>query len=99
MKRRILKLSPHKTALTLALTFALVSIFLLILMALMLALGPSPAGAEGNSMGPGFFGFLLIIMPIIYFVSTYIFTALMAWIYNYVARFSGGIEYESDETA
>jgi hypothetical protein len=41
---------------------------------------------------------LFFLFPIFYAISGFLFTALMAWIYNFVAGWIGGVVYETVET-
>ena len=75
--------APHKTALTVSVLFAIASLIFIIPMAILLSL-VTPEGA-GLPIG------MMLAMPIIYFVMGYLSTALMAWIYNKVAKYTGGI--------
>lgn len=56
-------------------------------------LGAAMAPEAGFGMG------LAILVPIIYAVLGFIFTALACAIYNFVARFVGGIEVEMESPA
>jgi len=38
---------------------------------------------------------LLFVMPIFYFLASYIVIGLSAWLYNKVVKFTGGIAYEA----
>jgi hypothetical protein len=81
--------APHKTALTFAVLFAIMSLIFIIPMAILLSL-VTPEGA-GLPIG------MMLAMPIIYFVMGYLSTALMAWIYNKVANYTGGITFKISE--
>jgi len=91
--KRIVSFSPHKTALTVATIFALISMLFLIPMIIGFSSMPT-TDHEGNpiSFGPpiGFF----IAMPFLYFIFTYIFTIIGTFIYNKIAKYTGGIEVE-----
>jgi uncharacterized membrane protein YhdT len=50
--------------------------------------------------GPGRGGFpfwLVIVMPVVYLVMTYIMMAIMGWIYNMLAPKIGGLEFETTD--
>jgi hypothetical protein len=38
-------------------------------------------------------------LPVVYVIFGFIFMTLGAWLYNVVAKWTGGIEYESEETS
>ena len=93
MKKAVLKFSPHKTAITLSLVMALSSLLFIIPMVISFSLMPS-IDANGNSMNMAFPIGMIIAMPFFYLIIGYLFTALGAWIYNQVAKFTGGIQFE-----
>lgn len=94
MTRNITHVGVNKTAITLSIVFALSSFVFLIPMVLMMSLTPTAAGSE---FGPSFAWVLLLVMPVVYLIFGYIFTAIAALIYNQVARFTGGIPVDMDE--
>jgi uncharacterized protein YjeT (DUF2065 family) len=91
MKKQILNIAPLQTAkIMAALWFALSLPILLFAGISMLTM---PAGAKGM------FGGMMVLIPIIYAISGYIFTLIGAWVYNMLAKRIGGIEYTSVEVA
>ena len=96
MKKAITKLSIHRTALTFALVMALTSLLFLIPMSFtfmnMPAVGPDGAPVK-MAMPIGF----MIAMPFLYFILTYIMTAIGSWVYNQAAKFTGGIQFEMED--
>lgn len=92
--KRIKSFSPHKTALTLSVMMAVGSLPFILLMAVMTSFMPMTDG-HGNEVDTQFpMGFSLLILPVIYFVMGYIFTAVGAWFYNLVAKYTGGISLD-----
>jgi hypothetical protein len=91
MSKTIVSFAPHKTALTISILFAVSSFFFLIPMVLAFSFMPS-TDADGNPMefGPPMAFFLA--MPVFYLIFGYISTAIGAWLYNRVAKFTGGIQ-------
>ncbi len=89
----ITRLSPHRTALTVSVVFAVLSLIFVIPMALIMGMIPT-AGPGGQGMGMGFPMGMTLLMPVFYFIMSYISTALFAMIYNLVARYTGGITFE-----
>ena len=88
MKKSIVKFSPHRTAWTFALVMAFSSLIFLVPMCLMLFAMPNADANMGLSVG------MLVAMPFFYLVLGYLMSAFGAWIYNQVAKFTGGIEFE-----
>jgi len=40
---------------------------------------------------------MMLVMPLMYFVMSYIMTVVGAWLYNIIAKRTGGITYDSSE--
>ncbi|MEX1221141.1 MAG: hypothetical protein WEA82_03390 [Idiomarina sp.] len=87
--------APHKTALTVAILFAIASLIFLISTAAMFSFIPG-IGLNGENVAFPL-GIMMLTMPIVYFVMGYVFTALFAWLYNQVAKFTGGVTFELSE--
>ena len=87
MKIRIEKLSIHQNAKTFAILMALFSLFL----AVPFMLFASKDAPEGE----GFPLYMVIVFPVLYFVMGYLMTALGCWLYNVMAKYTGGLEFES----
>ncbi len=92
--KSITYIAPHKTALTVAVVVAIASLVMMIPMILMFAL--IPVEAEGQGMA-SVFSVMMIVMPWMQVVFAYLIVAVMAWLYNLVARRTGGISYESSQ--
>ncbi len=99
MKIRIHKFSPHQTAKVFAIIAAVSSLLFAIPIGLLTSLIPGPVNANGNPVNLRFpFGMIgMIIMPIIYGVSTYLMTLFSMWLYNVFFKKNGGIELEFEE--
>jgi len=94
--KTITKFSPHKTALTMACVMALSSLIFLIPMSLALLAAPM-TDANGNSVDASLpFGFM-VAMPFLYLIIGYIMTIIGAWLYNFVSKYTGGIQFEIEE--
>jgi hypothetical protein len=88
IKLQIRRMSPHQNAKVFAVLFAVSSaIFLVPFGLIATAFAPQGAGLSGG---------FLIAAPLIYLVFGYISTALGCMLYNFLFKFVGGIEYESD---
>ena len=96
MIKSITYIAPHKTALTAALVLAISSLIFIIPMMIMVGFMPSVDNA-GNPIPKQFPGIMMLAMPFFYFIFGYIFTGLSAFIYNKVAKFTGGIQIETSE--
>lgn len=94
MKKQIKRLSPHQNGKVIAVISALSSLPFFLIMFLMMQMMPTPAGSD---IFPSYG--MLFIMPIIHFIFGYIFVALGCVFYNLVARFVGGLEYETIDKA
>ena len=88
MKKQITSFSAVQTGKVFAALYFVLSIPFVMLMALML---PFSKGASPFS------GLFLIALPILYALMGFIFVALGAVIYNFVAKRVGGIEYTTSE--
>jgi hypothetical protein len=90
VRHQVRRLSPHQNAKVSAVMFALTSLIFLVPFGLFAA-AFAPDTATGAGMGAGF----LIFAPLLYLVVGYVMTVIACAIYNFVVRFTGGIEYES----
>lgn len=61
-----------------------------------IALMAIPVALSKNQI-PGFPVALLIALPFLYAIFGYIFTIYGCWVYNLVAKLTGGFEYTSDD--
>ena len=102
MRRRLTRISIHKTSLTVALMYALIIFVIGVVLAV---IGTPIVGALGLALGLNFtigpwlalsIGFALL-GAILYGIFGYVFTALTAWIYNIVAKWTGGVEFTLSE--
>ncbi len=88
MRKRIVRVSPLQAGKVLAVLYGIIS--------LPIALSMAIAGALGKGKG-GMPVLVAFIFPVVYFVLGFLFTALFAWLYNHVAKWTGGIEFETQE--
>ena len=88
--KRLRRISPWQTAKTLALVYFL----LCIVMAIPLGLGSSLVPAAPGQTQPGIVFFLCV--PFLYALAALIFVPIGCWIYNFAARYMGGIEVVVD---
>ena len=90
MKRRISQISPVRTSLVMAVLYFFITLPIVVLMAV-------PMFFVRSEM-PGFPIALMVALPFIYAFFGFLFTVYGCWVYNFVARFTGGFEYTSDES-
>lgn len=93
MKVQVEKFSVHQNAKVFAVLMALSSLVMVIPFMLIVSMG-APEGA--------FPLFMLIVFPLMYLVFGYVMIAIGCWLYNWIAKRMGGLEYESrnlDEAA
>jgi protein-S-isoprenylcysteine O-methyltransferase Ste14 len=93
MKVQIEKFSVHQNAKVFAVLMALSSLVMVIPFMLIVSMS-APEGA--------FPLFMLFVFPLMYLVFGYVMVAIGCWLYNWIAKRMGGLEYESrnlDEAA
>jgi hypothetical protein len=88
MRKRISRVAPFQMGKVFAVLYALFSIPFALVMGAFAAFDPS-----GQSMPL----FMILAIPVFYIVFGFVFTALAAWLYNVVAKWTGGIEYTTVE--
>lgn len=96
MSKSITYIAPHKSALTVALVFSIISLLFVVPMIIMFSFMPA-TDQDGNPIDSNFPFYIMIFLPVMYFVMGYLFTGFASFIYNKVAKFTGGITYESIE--
>ena len=88
MQQQITRIAPFQTAKVLAIYSFVLTIPFIVLAALASMFVP----------GVQRVGFVLMIFaPIFYAIVGFIFTFIAAWIYNVVAKFTGGVEFTTTE--
>lgn len=94
MKTQITRLSPHQNGKVFAVLMAVSSLVFVIPMAVALWFVPA-VDAQGNPVAqPPVTLFLLF--PIMYFVMGYVMVRVGCWLYNFMFKYIGGIEFESN---
>ncbi|HEU4828426.1 MAG TPA: hypothetical protein VFT04_04450 [Gemmatimonadales bacterium] len=92
MIQRIRRLGIGQMAKVMGVLYFMIGILFAAIMGLFGSMFPS-TGEENVAI---FGGVMLIALPIIYGVFGFLAGALMAWLYNIVAGFTGGLELEMD---
>jgi hypothetical protein len=88
MKKRLTHVAPLQLGITLAILNAVISLIIVPFFLLAALFGP-----KGGIMGVGF----AIIFPIIYAIAGFIGGVIMAFVYNLVAKWTGGVEFTTTE--
>jgi len=84
MRKRITRIAPLQLGKVSAVLSALFSIPIALLLLVVSLLGP-PEKAKPLA--------LILAIPVFYILFGFLFMALVAWIYNQVAKWTGGIEF------
>jgi ABC-type multidrug transport system fused ATPase/permease subunit len=96
MQLTINSFKPHKTALVIAIIFAVMSLFLLIPMTIMTSFIPA-VDANGNPVNFQFPIIFVFLMPLFYFVVSYLFVIISTFLYNKISSNIGGISMSVEE--
>lgn len=99
---RIRRFAVLRTATTLAVIYAIIALVFAIPFALILSVGQvTVTDVSGQTTTMSASPLLALIIPLLYAVAGWIFTALACLVYNLAARFTGGIgvEVRSDAPA
>lgn len=92
MKVQISRFSPHQNAKVLAVLMAVGSLPFVAVMFIAFSFAPG-VDARGNPVeGPP--AFMALLFPVMYLVMGYIMVAIGCWLYNHLAKYLGGLEYE-----
>jgi hypothetical protein len=94
MKIQIARFSPHQNAKVFAVLMALASLLFAVPMFFVFLYMPPGLDARGNPLDqpPAAVAFLF---PLIYLVMGYVMVAFGCWLYNFMFKYLGGIEYET----
>jgi len=98
MKKRLIHVAPLQLGITLGILYAILAIIILIPVFLLISLaGVVGAAQTGTALPAVFSGVFLIFLPVIYGVLGFIVGVIMAFIYNLVAKWTGGVEFTTQE--
>jgi len=87
MKQQVTRLSPHQNGKIVAVLMAVTSLVFVV-----------PAVLVSNTFGDKENAlplFMVLLLPIVYLILTYLMTAVGCFVYNFAAKFVGGIEFEA----
>ncbi|HTQ50347.1 MAG TPA: DUF3566 domain-containing protein [Candidatus Acidoferrales bacterium] len=101
MKRRLRSVSPLKLGITLGVIYGVLSLIVAVPLFLVFSLiGAASATKGGGPAFPALFsGVFIIFLPFVYAVIGFIAGVIMAFIYNLVAKWTGGVEFTTEEVS
>jgi hypothetical protein len=98
IKKRLTNENPVKLGITLAVIYGIMSlIFIIPFFLIMSVVGAAGAKNGGQALPFVFTGAFMIFLPIIYAVLGFIGGIIAAFIYNLVAKWTGGVEFTTEE--
>jgi hypothetical protein len=99
MKKRLTNVNPLKLGITLGVIYGIMSLIIAVPVFLIMSLvGAASAARGGGQALPAIFsGVFVIFLPIIYAVVGFIGGVIAAFIYNLVAKWTGGVEFTTEE--
>ena len=104
MNVKLKRIAPLHAGKMLAAFYGLISLVFVPMILFFMAMGSLAARQQGGSappfplmfgMGVGF----IIVLPVIYAVMGFIFGVIGAWVYNLLAKWMGGFEFEFEQLA
>ena len=93
MKKQIARLSPHQNGKVVGILSAVMTLIFVVPVFLMFNFFGPPTDQYGQAAQ--FPPFMLFIFPVLYLILGYIVTAIACALYNVLARFVGGFEFET----
>lgn len=93
MKYRLRTISPLQCGLVLGVLYALVSLVAIPFILLFMMIGAIEEAEGMLAGGMVMMIFFMILMPVMYGFAGFIFGAILALVYNLVARLTGGLEF------
>jgi hypothetical protein len=98
MKKRLLNINALKLGITFAVIYGVLSLIFIIPFFLIMSLVAAAGARSGTQALPAVFtGVFMIFLPIIYAVLGFIGGVITAFIYNLTAKWTGGIEFTTQE--
>ncbi len=98
MKKRLAYIAPLKLGITLAVIYGIMSLIFAVPFFLIFSIIGAASARTGAQALPAIFtGVFVIFLPIIYAVIGFIGGVIAAFIYNLVAKWTGGIEFTTEE--
>jgi len=99
MKKRLTHVDPLKLGITLGIIYGIMSLIIAVPVFLIMSLAGAASAARGGGQAlPAIFsGVFVIFLPIIYAVIGFIGGVIAAFTYNLVAKWTGGVEFTTEE--
>jgi hypothetical protein len=99
MKKRLTNVNPLKLGITLGVIYGVMSLIIAVPMFLIFSLvgATSATGGGGQALPAVFSGVFVMFLPVIYAVVGFIGGAIAGFIYNLVAKWTGGLEFTTEE--
>jgi len=95
MKKQISRLSPHQNGKVFGVLMAVSSLIFLLPLFIIMSLAMPQADQYGNPVN--FPTFMMLLMPLFYLIFGYISVAIGCFIYNFLVKYIGGIEFELED--
>ena len=98
MKKHLIRITPLRAGVVLAILYGILGLIVAVIMAPIMFLA---SAFGGKAAFPAAFGgiFTIIIMPVLYAVFGFIGGIISAALYNLVAKWTGGLEFELSDAA
>ena len=98
MKKRLTHVDPLKLGITLGIIYAIISLVIIVPLFFLISLaGLAHTARSGAALPAIFSGVFLIFLPVIYGVMGFIGGVIMAFVYNITAKWTGGVEFTTEE--
>jgi len=98
MKKRLTNVSPLKFGIVLGVVYGVMALIFAVPFFLIFSMvGAATARTGGQALPVIFSGVFVIFLPIIYTILGFIGGVIAAFIYNLVAKWTGGIEFTTQE--
>jgi hypothetical protein len=98
MKKRLVNVNPLKLGITLGILYGVMSVIFVIPFFLIVSLiGVASARSGAQALPAMFTGIFVIFLPIIYAVLGFVGGVIAAFLYNLVAKWTGGVEFTTEE--
>lgn len=95
MKTRLSSVSLKHNGKVMALFTLLLMLPLVAFFIFLMAISPAIYDAQGNPIETPYF--IMLIVPFVYAGLAFLGTVFMGWVYNYVAKKTGGLEFETKD--
>jgi hypothetical protein len=98
MKKRLTHVGPVKLGITLAVLYGLLALVVMVPLFLIATVAGAASVRSGTPAFPAVFsGVFILFLPVLYAVMGFIGGVIAAAIYNLVAKWTGGVEFITEE--